>query len=55
MKSRFVLFDDSEREVIRMALRRLYDDYLKAEMQGYEPSENSGVAAALIYELTKGL
>ena len=55
MKSRFVLFEDSEREVIRMALRRLYDDYLKAEMQGYEPSENTGVAAALIYELTKGL
>lgn len=55
MKSRFVLFDDSEREVIRMALRRLYDDYLKAEMQGYKPSENSGIASDLIYELTKGL
>ena len=55
MKSRFGLFEDSEREVIRMALRRLYDDFLKAEMQGYEPSEISGIAAALIYELTMGL
>lgn len=55
MNSRFAVFEDSEREVIRMALRRLYDDYLKAEMQGYEPSENTVTAAALIYELTTGI
>ena len=55
MTSRFVLFNDSEREVIRMALRRLHEDYLKAEMLGYEPNENSGTAAALFFELVKGL
>lgn len=55
MKSRFNLFEDQEREVIRMALRRLCDDCLKAEMLGYEPSKISITAAALIYELTKGL
>lgn len=55
MVSRFSSFDDCERDLIRMALQRFYDDMVRAVMSGvadYDPKIYE--VSVLLYELKKG-
>lgn len=54
MVSRFSTFNDRERDLIRMALRRFYDDLEKAVLSGIaDEDEKSYEVSLLIYELNK--
>lgn len=50
--ARFGQFDDRERDLLRMALRRLYDQRIMAIDRGLaDPTPTENDIAALIYEL----
>ena len=50
--SRFGQFDDRERDLLRMALRRFSDDMMKAVDRGLaEPSFTQFEVATLLYEI----
>lgn len=54
MKSRFSNFTDRESDLIRMALKRFYDDMEKAILSGIaDEDEKSYEVSLLIYELNK--
>lgn len=54
MVSRFSTFNDRERDLIRMALKRFYDDMEKAILSGIaDDDEKIYEVSLLIYELTK--
>lgn len=53
MVSRFSTFTDRERDLIRMALRRFYDDMEKAILSGIADDEKKSFEVSLLlYELT---
>lgn len=50
--SRFGQFDDRERDLMRMALRRFYDDMILAVDRGLaDPSFTQFEVSALLYEI----
>ena len=52
--ARFGQFDDREREILRMALRRLYDERIMAIDRGLaDPTFTEFEVSALIYELNE--
>ena len=53
MVSRFLTFTDRERDLIRMALRRFYDDIEKAILSDIaDDDEKSFEISILLYELS---
>lgn len=54
MVSRFSTFNDRERDLIRMALKRFYDDMERAVLSGIADNDPKIFeVSALLYELTK--
>lgn len=54
MVSRFSTFTDRERDLIRMALKRFYDDMENAILHGFaDDDEKIYEVSLLLYELTK--
>lgn len=52
MVSRFSTFTDRERDLLRMGLRRFYDDLLKASMSGMADNDSKAFElSVLLYEL----
>ena len=50
--SRFGQFNDRERDLMRMALRRFYDDMIRAVDRGLaDPSFTEFEVSALLYEI----
>ena len=52
--SRFGQFNDRERDLMRMALRRFYDDMIRAIDRGLaDPSFTEFEVSALLYEINE--